>query len=99
MIKTSYEIADLRKIKWEYYNGKMSQEELDKRGWEPFRFVLKTDISTYMDADPDMVKLQQKKSYHEETVAVCASIMKELGNRTYQLRDHMTHERFIGGGH
>ena len=35
----SWEIATLKRVKWEFYTGKMSKEELDKRHWEPFKFA------------------------------------------------------------
>ena len=98
LIKTNFSIARLKKKKWEYYGGKMSKEELDKEGWEPFQYRLKSDIGTYIESDNDLITLMEKKAYHEEAVSVCQSIMKELGNRTYQLREHMTMERFIAGG-
>ena len=85
------------RIKWEYYTGKMSQEELQEYGWEPFQFTLKSDISTYLEADTDLIKLLEKKVYHEECVSVIESIMNELKQRTWQLRDFISWEKFIGG--
>ena len=35
--------ADKRELirdKWEFYSGKMSQEELEERGWEPFQLKI-----------------------------------------------------------
>jgi len=95
--KASFDIARMKKIKWEYYTGKMDKEELEKHGWEPFRFTLKSDVATYLEADTDIIELMKRKSYHDEVVEVCTAIMKELSNRTFQLREHMTFERFIGG--
>ena len=37
----------MRKIKWEYYTGKLDEEELNQRGWEPFPYVLKSELNTY----------------------------------------------------
>ena len=86
-----------KKIKWEYYTGKMDDEELKKYGWEPFPFVLKSDITTYFDSDEDLNKLSASKIMHDEIVDVCQSIMKELNSRTFQLRDYIAWERFIQG--
>jgi hypothetical protein len=95
--KVGFDLARMKRQKWEYYTGKMSQEELNELGWEPFRYTLKSDVSTYMESDKDIIRLMEKKTYHDETIAVCESVMKELNNRTWQLREHMTHERFIQG--
>lgn len=95
--KAHFDYLRMRKIKWEYYTGKMSQEELREYGWEPFQFTLKSDISTYLEADGDLIKLLEKKVYHEEVVSVIESIMSELKQRTWQLRDFISWEKFIGG--
>jgi hypothetical protein len=95
--KAFFDYSRMRKLKWEYYTGKMSQEELEEHGWEPFRYTLKSDVTTYLEADNDLIRLLEKKVYHEEVVSVCEAILKELNNRTWQLREHMTHERFIQG--
>ena len=89
----------VKKLKWLYYSGKMDQEELDKLGWEPFRFTLKSDISVYIDGDADLSKLKSKKAYHEEAANFCLNVMKELNNRTWQLKEYMSWEKFIQGQH
>lgn len=95
--KTAFEYDRIKKLKWEYYTGKMDQEQLDKLGWEPFRFTLKSDIGVYLDGDEDLNKLKRKKSYHEEAANFCEYVMKELQARTYQLRAYMDWEKFIQG--
>ena len=67
--KAHFDYLRMRKTKWEYYTGKMSQEELEQYGWEPFQFTLKSDINTYLEADNDLIKLLEKKIYHEEVVS------------------------------
>lgn len=93
------ELARIKKLKWLYYTGKLDKDELDKLGWEPFQFTLKSDISVYIEGDSDLGKLQRKKSYHEEASSFCVNVMKEINNRTWQLREYMTWERFQQGGH
>ena len=95
--KAHFDYLGMRKVKWEYYTGKMSQEELQEYGWEPFQFTLKSDISTYLEANTDLIKLLEKKVYHEECVSVLESVMNELKQRTWQLRDFISWEKFIGG--
>ena len=87
----------MKKIKWEYYTGKLDENDLKKHGWEPFPYVLKSDITTYMEADEDMNRYLAQKRLHEEIVEVCNSILKELHSRTYQLRGFIEYEKFING--
>ena len=95
--KAHFDYLRMRKVKWEYFTGKMSQDELTEYGWEPFQFALKSDINTYLEADKDLIKLLEKKVYHEEVVSVIESIMAELKQRTWQLRDFISWEKFVGG--
>lgn len=95
--KAHFDYLRMRKIKWEYFTGKMSKEELDEYGWEPFQFALKSDINTYLEADGDLIKLLEKKVYHEEAISVIESIMAELKQRTWQLRDFISWEKFVNG--
>ena len=95
--KAHFDYLRMRKIKWEYFTGKMSKEELDEYGWEPFQFALKSDINTYLEADGDLIKLLEKKVYHEEAISVIESVMAELKQRTGQLRDFISWEKFVNG--
>ena len=87
----------MRKLKWEYYTGKLDDDELKKYGWEPFPFVLKSDITTYLESDEDINKYLASKVTHDEIVDVCTSILKELNNRTWELRSFIDWEKFIQG--
>lgn len=87
----------MKKIKWEYYTGKMDDASLKQRGWDPFPFVLKSELTTYMDSDEDLNKYLAQKLMHQEIVEVCEGILKELHSRTYQLRAFIDWEKFIQG--
>ena len=95
--KAHFDYLRLRKIKIDYYNGRLDQDELESRGWQPFQFVLKSDIGAYLEGDDDLIKMLEKKVYHEECVSVLESVMNELKQRTWQLRDFISWEKFIGG--
>ncbi len=98
MKDAEFQLNRWKKIKWEYYTGKLDDDELKKYGWDPFPLTLKSDINTYLDADEDINKYKAKKVLHEEIVDVCIAIIKELNSRTYQLRDFIAWERFVNGG-
>jgi hypothetical protein len=95
--EAEFKYNKMRKVKWEYYTGKLDQDELAKYGWEPFPFVLKSDITTYLDSDDDLNKFSAQKVMNDEIVDVCSAILKELNSRTFQLRDFIAWERFIQG--
>lgn len=91
--------AKLRRIKYEYYMGRLDQDTLKKYGWQPFLYTLKGDITTYMDSDADILNAKAVLGIHEEIVDISEKILKELGSRTFQLKDIIQWERFISGVH
>ena len=93
----AFEYAKLKKIKWEYFQGRLDDDELKKYGWEPFRFVLKSDIASYMEADEDLSKILAKKALHDQAAEFCSLVIKEINARTYQIRAYMDWEKFING--
>lgn len=97
--RAHFEYNKMRQLRYRYYSGKMDQAELDKMGWEQFPFVLKQDLSIYMDGDTHLNTLVAKKAYHEEAASFCINVMKELSNRTWQLKEYMGWEKFIHGQH
>jgi hypothetical protein len=95
--QAEFKYKKMKKIKWEYYMGKMDDEDLQKYGWKPFPYVLKSDISTYLESDEDLNKYLAQKVLHDEIVDVCQSIMKELNSRTFQLKSYIDWEKFVSG--
>lgn len=95
--KLMYNYNRMKKLKHEYYSGKMDEDELSTLGWEPFRYVLKSDITTYIESDDDLIKILEKKMYHDEMISVCESIMKEISGRNWTIKSFIDWERFIAG--
>ncbi|CAB4124355.1 Recombination, repair and ssDNA binding protein UvsY [uncultured Caudovirales phage] len=93
------EYSRIKKIKWEYYTGKLNgdEETLKKFNLEPFRFTLKGDISFYLESDEDLARITAKKALHDQAVDFCSQVVKELNARTYQIRAFMDWEKFIQG--
>ena len=87
----------MKRVKWEYYTGKLDQATLTKYGWEPFLYVLKSDTSIYMDSDVDLLKQKDLVSAADDSTDLCEKILKELNNRTWQLRSFIDYEKFLQG--
>lgn len=92
-------LVKLKRVKYEYFTGRLDQETMKNLGWPIFPYTLKGDLATYMDSDADLLNAKKVISIHEEIVDLCERIIKELGSRTFQLRDIIAWERFISGGH
>jgi len=95
-LETDYRV--LLRAKWEYYTGKMSQEELTARGWEPFALkILRNDLDLYLDSDADLIKLKQKSDFQKEKIALLEEVVKELNTRHWKIRNAIEWRRFTNG--
>lgn len=92
--------AKLKKVKWEYYSGDLNNpDDLKEYGFEPMmKKPLRQDIPMYIDSDTDLNNILMKKTVHQEIVDFCGSVLKELNNRTWQLKSFIDWEKFTSGG-
>jgi hypothetical protein len=97
--KLQYNYNERRRLKWEWYNGDLNNpEDLSKYNLPPQeRKVIRQDIPQILDADSELNTLLLKKVLHEEIADFCKAVLKELGNRTFQLKSYIDYERFIRG--
>jgi len=92
------EFNKLRRLKWEYYTGKMDAEVLEHMGWEPFDLkILKQDIAIYMDGDDDLIALQEQVRYYKEMCAYLDATVKEVTYRHNKIRNAIDWKKFLGG--
>lgn len=87
-----------RRIKMEWYAGDLNNtEDLEKYGLEPYmKKLMRSEIPHYLDSDEELNNILLKKVVHDEIVEFCKSVLKELNQRTWQIRSYMDWQRFIG---
>jgi hypothetical protein len=89
----------MKRLKWEYYTGKMDKETLDELGWQPFQLnVLKKDLDLYFDADEDLIELKGKIVYQESKIDFLENTLKTLNNRNWVIRNAIEWNKFTQGG-
>lgn len=92
------ELKALEKDKWLYYTGKMSEEELSLRGWEPFELnVLRTDVDRILDADKDLMEKQMKYREITHLVNYIEDVVKVISNRQWSIRAAIDWQKFTNG--
>jgi len=88
----------LKQTKYEYFNGTISEEELNSNGWEPCQLkILKSDIPMYIESDLDIQKIQTRIDMQQEKVNFVESIIKNLPSRGYQIKAAIDWEKFKVG--
>ena len=91
--------STLQRLKWEYYTGKMSKEELDHHGWEPFQLnVLKKDLDIYLESDVDMNLMRDRVAYQEAKLQFLEEVIKELNSRPWKIKNAIEWRKFTSGG-
>lgn len=93
--------ADYKKTKrklLEYYLGEMDREELDEFGRDQiYKKILKNEVDTYIDSDDMMIEATLKMSFQQEKVDYLESVLKNIANRGFQIKNAIDWERFTQG--
>jgi hypothetical protein len=85
-------------IKKEYYTGEMSQEDLEERGWKPYKkMILKSDLPQYIESDIDVIESALKVGVCEAKVEYLESVLKEIGRRSFHIKNIIDWEKFRMG--
>jgi hypothetical protein len=100
--KKDLEMANLKKDKWLYYNGKMTKAEMDQRGWkyDPFAGMakpLKSDMEMFYETDPDISKLRLTMDYQQTIVDTLKDILDNIKWRHSTIKNILDFRRFTSG--
>ena len=58
--RAANEYNRLYKLKWEYYTGKIDEETLKEKGWEPFDHKILKRYQCLLNGDEDLCKRKEK---------------------------------------
>ena len=93
-----FELSKMVRTKTEYYSGKMSQEELERHGWEQYLGrLLKNEIANYIESDDDVIKLKQQLVVLQEKVNYLDSVIRMINNRGFQIKNALDWLKFSHG--
>lgn len=99
--KLEMDFKPLLRDKFLHYGGKLSQEELNTKGWEydPLNglTVLKGDLDKWYDADPIIQEHQLKIAMQEEIVATLKEIMDTIRWRHQSIKNMIEWRKFTSG--
>ena len=90
------ELNQLIRDKWLYYKGKAPSSVYKEMPFD-LKLTTKEEISMFIDADDDIKKLQYKVAYIDQTLVFLESVLKQINNRTFQIKNAIEWEKFKSG--
>ena len=100
--KTELKQKMLLKDKWLYYNDKMTQEQIEEKGWEydPFNGmkVMKGDMNYYYDSDVDIQKSEERLTYYKTLVETLQEIVTNIDWKHQTIGNIIKWKQFEAGG-
>ena len=91
--KKEYDILKLERF--EYYTGK-SDKEVYKENPKDVK-VLKGDLDLYLDADPDLRKVEESLGYMKAKVNFLEKTLKNIENRNWVIKNTIEWRKFLSG--
>ena len=90
------EMKRLIKEKWLYYKGKAPSSVYKEMPFD-LKLTTKEEISMFIDADEDVVKLQYKIDYIETVLNFLEGVLRMINNRNFQIKNAIEWEKFKNG--
>jgi hypothetical protein len=97
--KLRYELKELERLKTEYYNGSISEEDLKKHGWKPNPLrIMKAELPRYIESDKDVIELCLRIDYYSSIAMFLESVVKQINNRNFVVKNMIDMIKFQSGG-
>lgn len=91
-------LAEEVSLKSQYYAGKLSKEELDENGLEPFPHrVLRNDLKNYLESDAKIKQLHNKVEYSKIVLDYLKSIIEQINKRNFSIKAAIDWRKFTSG--
>ena len=91
----------LLKDKWLYYNGKMDQQQIIDKGWNPDPFdglrVLKGEMDHYYNSDPEIQTSEEKIEYWKTVISTLSEILENVKWRHQTIGNMIRWKQFEAG--
>ena len=90
---------DMRRLikeKWLYYKGKAPSSVYKEMPFD-FKLTTKEEINMFIESDDDIMKLQYRIDYIEQTLLYLDSVLRMINNRNFQIKNAIDWEKFKNG--
>jgi hypothetical protein len=94
--KAEQQKKNIRHERYEYYSGKADPDVYIKDPF-PKKIRDKDTMTKYLDADERLSTVSMKIEYYDVMLRYIEEILKQIGNRTYQIKNSIEFMRFSSG--
>ena len=94
--KAEQQRKNIRHERYEYFSGKADPDVYIENPF-PKKIRDKETMQKYLDADEKLSTVCLKIDYYETMLVYIESILKQIGNRTYQIKNSIEFMRFQSG--
>ena len=94
--KAEQQRKNVRHERYEYFSGKSDPEVYAENPF-PKKIRDKDTMQKYMDADNKLSNVSLKIDYYDTMLVYLESILKQITNRTYQIKNAIEFMRFNAG--
>lgn len=94
--KAEQQRKNIRHERYEYYSGKADPDVYVKDPF-PKKVRDKDAMQKYLDADEKLSTVSMKIEYYQVMINYIDSILKQVSNRTYQIKNSIEFLRFSAG--
>ena len=94
--KAEQQRKNIRHERYEYFSGKADPEVYIENPF-PKKIRDKDTMQKYMDADTKLSGVSLKLEYYDVMLQYLESILKQITNRTYQIKNAIEFMRFSSG--
>lgn len=97
--KAESEYYNMRRLKYKYYRGELTQEELADAGWIQWQGnkPLKNEMDEFLSCDTDLIALQDKIEYFKTVLYQLEQIIRSLNSRTWDIKNMIEWNKFTNG--
>ena len=100
MKQYQFKYDTLLKDKWLWYNGKMSQEQIQELGWSDDPLdglkIMKNDLQIFYNSDKDIQELNAKIEYLKVTIDYLKECMQNITWRHQTIKNTIDWRKFMG---
>jgi len=97
--KAESDYNNMRRLKYRYYRGELTQSELDKLNLPQYmgNKPLKNEMEEFMSCDVDLNMLTDKIEYYKTVVFTLEQILRSINSRTWDIKSAIEWNKFTNG--